>query len=66
MLAMPVVHIYMWAGRSSEVKERIIEGVTKVFTEVGVPSEAVTVIIHDIPREDWGIGGRPASKLKIG
>lgn len=57
--------MYMWAGRPSEVKEKIIEGITKVFIDIGVPSEAVTVIIHDVSREDWGIGGRPASKLRM-
>jgi len=60
---MPVVHVYMWTGRPSEVKEKIIEGITKVFTDIGVPQEAVTVVIHEIPRDNWGVRGKPASKV---
>jgi 4-oxalocrotonate tautomerase len=59
---MPVVHVYMWSGRPGEVKEKVIEGITKVFTDIGVPREAVTVIIHEISRDNWGMGGKPASK----
>lgn len=63
---MPVVHVYMWAGRSEEVKGKIIEGITRVFTEnLGIPAEAVTVVIHDIPRENWGMAGKQASRIKI-
>ncbi|MEM1550204.1 MAG: tautomerase family protein, partial [Candidatus Methanomethylicia archaeon] len=42
---MPVVHVYMWAGRTPEVKEKIIKGITEVFVNLGVPAEAVTVIL---------------------
>lgn len=56
----------MWAGRSEEVKGKIIEGITRVFTEnLGIPAEAVTVVIHDIPRENWGMAGKQASRIKI-
>jgi 4-oxalocrotonate tautomerase len=36
-----------------------------VFVDVGVPAEAVEVVIHEVPKEDWGVGGEQASeKLK--
>jgi len=60
---MPVVIIEMWAGRTEEQKAAIIKGVTKAFEEVGVKPEHVYVIIHDVPKADWGIGGDQASKL---
>ena len=41
---MPVVHVYLWAGRSKEQKKEIVKGITNVFTKQKVPSEAVTVI----------------------
>ncbi|MEM2452677.1 MAG: 2-hydroxymuconate tautomerase family protein [Candidatus Methanomethylicia archaeon] len=59
---MPVVHVYMWAGRTPEVKEKIIKGITEVFVNLGVPAEAVTVILHDVEKSNWGIAGKPASK----
>lgn len=52
----------MWEGRTDEVKEKLIEGITKVFTEIGVSPEWVTVIINDVPRSNWGSGGKQASK----
>ncbi|MEM1673913.1 MAG: 2-hydroxymuconate tautomerase family protein [Candidatus Bathyarchaeia archaeon] len=59
---MPIVHVYVWRGFSSEAKRKVISGVTKVFVELGIPAEAVEVLIHEVPKEDWGVGGEPASE----
>jgi phenylpyruvate tautomerase PptA (4-oxalocrotonate tautomerase family) len=36
--------------------------VTKVFVELGIPSHAVVVIVHEIPKSHWGIDGITASE----
>ncbi len=59
---MPIVHVYMWSGLSREAKEKIIKGITKVFEELGIPGHAVEVVIHEVPRENWGVGGEQASE----
>lgn len=59
---MPSVQVYMWSGRDADFKKGLIAGITKVFEDQGIPSQAVEVIIHDIPKENWGIGGIPASE----
>jgi len=59
---MPVVHVYMWAGVSKEAKARIVKGITRVFEELGIPAQAVEVVIHEEPKENWGIGGELASE----
>jgi len=59
---MPVVDVKMWKGLSEGAAEQIISGITKVFVELGIPERAVEVIIHEIPKTHWGVGGRPASK----
>ena len=59
---MPTVDVKMWKGTSKEAAEQIISGITKVFVELGIPEQAVEVIIHEIPKTHWGIGGQPASK----
>ena len=59
---MPVVHVYSWSGLSKDAKKRIVYGITRVFEELGVPREAVTVVIHEEPKESWGIGGELASE----
>lgn len=60
---MPVVIIEMWEGRTEEQKERLIKGVTKAFEEIGVKAEWLNIIIHDVPKSNWGTGGKQASKL---
>jgi 4-oxalocrotonate tautomerase len=40
----------------------VIRNITKVFVDLGVPGHAVEVIVHEIPKTNWGIGGEPASE----
>ena len=58
---MPTIDVKMWKGVSEDAAEKIITGITKVFTDLGIPERAVEVIIHEIPKSHWGIGGKPAS-----
>ena len=62
---MPLVHVYVWSGFSEDAKRKVISGITDVFTKLGVPREAVEVLIHEVPKENWGLGGEPASR-KLG
>ena len=59
---MPIVHVYVWSGFSDEAKRKVITGITNLFTEMGIPGEAVEVVIHEVPKENWGVGGEQASK----
>ncbi|MHA1925508.1 MAG: tautomerase family protein [Candidatus Thorarchaeota archaeon] len=59
---MPTVDVKMWKGVSEDAAEKIISGITKVFVELGIPERAVEVIIHEISKANWGVGGIPASK----
>jgi len=52
----------MWSGVSKESKMKIVKGITRVFEELGIPSQAVEIVIHEIPRENWGISGELASE----
>jgi len=62
---MPIVHVNVWEGFGKEKTKIVIKNITKVFVNLGIPSEAVEVIVHEIPKTHWGIGGVPASeKLK--
>lgn len=54
---LPVVQVSVWAGMSKENKKRVVEGVTKVFEGLGIPREAVTVIIYEAPKTNWASGG---------
>jgi 4-oxalocrotonate tautomerase len=59
---MPIIHVYVWRGFSKEAKKKVISGITNVFAEINVPREAVEVIIHEIPKENWGVGGEQSSE----
>lgn len=60
---MPVVIVEMWQGRTEEQKAKLIKGVTKAFEDIGVPAEHLNIIIHDVPKSNWGTGGEPSSKI---
>lgn len=60
---MPVVIVEMWQGRTDEQKARLIKGITKAFEDIGVKPKAVQVVIHDVPKSNWGIRGEQASTL---
>jgi 4-oxalocrotonate tautomerase len=55
---MPVVQVSVWEGMSPENKKKTVEGITKVFEEMGVPKEAVTIVIYEAPKSNWATGGK--------
>lgn len=59
---MPIVHVNVWKGFGKEKTKIVIKNITKVFEDLGVPEHAVEVIVHEIPKTNWGIGGVPASE----
>ncbi len=59
---MPVVIVNMYAGRDRQAKKRIAEGITKVFEAENVPRDAVTVIMNDVPKENWAEAGKLSSE----
>ncbi|MFW9970292.1 MAG: 4-oxalocrotonate tautomerase family protein [Candidatus Odinarchaeota archaeon] len=61
---MPVVHVYMWKGIPQERVNQIIAGITKVFVDMDIPSQAVHIIVHEDPKAHWGIDGKPATESR--
>jgi len=59
---MPVIHANVWEGFGEEKASVIIKGITKVFIDLDIPEHAIEVIVHEIPKTHWGIGGEPASE----
>jgi 4-oxalocrotonate tautomerase len=55
---MPFAQIHLLEGRTEEQKRAVIEKVTQALVEaVGAPIETVRVLITDVPKTNWGIGG---------
>jgi len=61
---MPYISIETFAGKTDAQKKHVIEEVTKAVTSsLHVPKEAVWVVIKDIPKTQWGEGGKLCSEL---
>ena len=61
---MPFAQIHMMEGRTEEQKRAVIEKVTAALVEaVGAPIETVRVLITEVPKSQWGIGGKSAKDL---
>ena len=59
---MPIVQVNVWEGFGKEKAKLVIKGITKVFVDLKIPDNAVEVIVNEIPKSYWGIGGIPASE----
>jgi 4-oxalocrotonate tautomerase len=55
---MPVVQVSVWEGMSAENKKKTVEGITKVFEDIGIPNDAVTIVIYEAPKSNWATGGQ--------
>jgi 4-oxalocrotonate tautomerase len=55
---MPVVQVFVWSGITKENKKKMVEGMTKVLEELGIPRDATTIIIYEVPKSDWASGGQ--------
>jgi 4-oxalocrotonate tautomerase len=61
---MPIIRVDFWEGVGKDKVKQMIRGLTDVV-DLGVPENAVEVIVYEIPKTHWGVGGEPASeKLK--
>ena len=61
---MPVVKVELWKGRNKEQLKKLAESVTQaVSSSVSCPPEAVHVIISEVEKEKWAIGGKLASEI---
>jgi 4-oxalocrotonate tautomerase len=59
---MPVVTIQMYEGRTVEQKRELVTAITEAIVRIAKTTpEATEVIIHDVPRHNWGIAGKLAS-----
>lgn len=57
---MPIINIETWPLEKDK-KPVIIKKITEVFTEIGIPAQAVTVVIHETGLDNWGSAGEQHS-----
>lgn len=60
-----LVEVTMFSGRSDDAKRRLYSAIARALEPFGVPPADVTVIVKDVPRGNWGFGGRSAMDLDL-
>ncbi|RMF07635.1 MAG: 4-oxalocrotonate tautomerase [Alphaproteobacteria bacterium] len=56
---MAIVRVIMLEGRSTEIKARVIKGITEVMNrEVDPDPSHVRVVIEEVKPENYGVAGR--------
>ena len=61
-----VVSIDAFAGRSLDAKRDLFRIMAENLEGLGIPRDHLKVVIRDVPRENWGLGGRAGSDVEIG
>lgn len=61
-----IVEIQIFPGRSLDAKRRLYEEIARRFGELGIQPTDITVILHEPPLDNWGVGGKPASEVDLG
>ena len=57
---MPIVKIETWPLKKDD-KPKLIKEITEVFTRMGIPAQAVTVLIRETELDNWGSAGEQHS-----
>jgi phenylpyruvate tautomerase PptA (4-oxalocrotonate tautomerase family) len=61
-----VIEISMFTGRTPDAKRRLYTALARELAEFGVPTADLKVIVHDVPRENWGLRGQSAADIELG
>jgi phenylpyruvate tautomerase PptA (4-oxalocrotonate tautomerase family) len=62
-----VVTIDCFSGRSLQAKRNLYSEVVERLAQVGIPADHITIVLREIPLENWGIrGGRAACDVDLG
>ena len=61
---MPIAQLYIIEGRTDEQKETLIREVSEAMARsLDAPMERIRVMITEMPKQHFGIGGQSARKL---
>ncbi|MEQ8183469.1 2-hydroxymuconate tautomerase [Marinobacter salarius] len=62
---MPIAQLYILEGRTDEQKENLIREVSEAMSRtIDSPIQRVRVIITEMPKNHFGIAGKPASRVR--
>jgi phenylpyruvate tautomerase PptA (4-oxalocrotonate tautomerase family) len=62
-----LLEITAFAGRTVDAKRLLYKNIVDNFTKIGMDPMDTSIIVYDVPLENWGIrGGIPACDLDLG
>jgi len=62
---MPIINIQMLSGRTAAQKSALIVELSEATQRaLGVPEEAIRVLVTEVPAENWGVGSRTMADLR--
>jgi 4-oxalocrotonate tautomerase len=61
---MPIIIAHILEGRPKELKVALIRNLTQTVVDtLGAPADSVRVIISEMPKDQYGLGGFTAEEL---
>jgi len=61
-----ILEVSLFAGRTVETKKAFIRAVFhRLERDVGIPPQDVEITLHESPKENWGIRGKPGDELAL-
>lgn len=61
---MPIINVQMMEGRDPDKIESLMKNLTDTVSEsLGAPKENVRVLVNEVPKTHWSIGGKSAKEL---
>ena len=61
-----IVEMSMFTGRTLDAKRRLYAALATTFERFGVPRADLKIFIHEVDRENWGLGGKAATDIELG
>jgi phenylpyruvate tautomerase PptA (4-oxalocrotonate tautomerase family) len=63
-----LIEMTVFAGRSIEAKRVLYSSIVKNLAEdPGIPGNDITIVLHEVPLDNWGIrGGKLGSETDLG
>jgi phenylpyruvate tautomerase PptA (4-oxalocrotonate tautomerase family) len=60
-----LISIDLFAGRSLGAKRALYAAIVRNLAAFDIPVDHVKVLLREIPTEDWGLRGKPASEIEL-
>lgn len=61
-----LITVHLFEGRSINAKSALYAALVRNLGALDIPANHVKTVLNEIPRENWGIRGVPATQIDLG